>query len=185
VAGLHRSRFFFCFPFLCPGKVLGSRPFPKRCGFSTILRGYKKDLSLLVCRIPVQGTGSVGIYPIPIIGSQNPTEPLFLSSPRCNPQLLHPSTHIQVTTMSDTTTTRSVVSRSSSMSSDELMSLTGRERIDRIIELYAAGKPLFSRAILEDLVRQLERRPESVYITTFVEDREKMYSLKSKWWDSE
>jgi glycerophosphoryl diester phosphodiesterase len=87
--------------------------------------------------------------------------------------------------MSDTTTTRSVVSRSSSMSSDGTTCLSGRERIDKIVELYATGKPLFSREVLEDLVRQLERRPEAVYITTFVEDRRKMYRLKTKWCDTE
>lgn len=51
----------------------------------------------------------------------------------------------------------------------------------RARELYEAGKPLFTRAVLEDLDRRIERGEKKVVIKDYL-DREHSYALEIPSW---
>jgi hypothetical protein len=56
-------------------------------------------------------------------------------------------------------------------------------RTQKVVESYVAGKPLYSRTILEDLDHQISLNPSSVSIRDY-HDNLKEYSLKVPHWAS-
>jgi hypothetical protein len=62
--------------------------------------------------------------------------------------------------------------------SDEAEMTKGSQRIEHILKSYAAGEPLFSRSLLEDLDRQLSLGKDCVHINDF-DNIPQEYSLKA------
>jgi hypothetical protein len=116
---------------------------------------------------------------------------------------LHPDKVHAVGKMSDTIISPAEIARSSSPASNvssesgihqfhiEYEGATDQskraacERMRKIKDLYASGKPFFSRAVLADLVEQLEQHPRSVKMVDFVDNSRREYVLAPPYWLSE
>lgn len=67
------------------------------------------------------------------------------------------------------------------MSDSDVEEFKAHEDIRKVLDLYAAGKPLFTRALLEDINRRMEAGDKRVKIKDYL-DREHEYSFAIPDW---
>jgi hypothetical protein len=68
--------------------------------------------------------------------------------------------------------------RLASMETDEARVAKAEQRIEQVLECYAAGKPLYPRSVLEYLDRQFAEGNQTVYINDFVDDTPNKHVLR-------